>query len=206
MENEQNIIGKTFGNKYMITKELGRGGMGAVYIAKDIKLQRLVALKHLILDPNLKELRSEIISNFQREAIALAHINHSSIVNIYDIGQESENSHYIVMELIDGSPLSKIISSQKLSLEEVLKISHDISIALDFVHNNGIVHRDIKPDNIIYTLQGKSKLTDFGIAKSDNVSYENTYSQGSIVGTILYISPEQLHSPNTVDGRADQYS
>lgn len=206
MENDKDLIGKTFGNKYMITKELGRGGMGAVYTAKDIKLQRLVALKHLILSPELKDSRNEIIYNFQREAIALAHINHPTIVNIYDIGQENENSHYIVMELIDGSTLSKIIETQKLNLEEILKITHDISIALDFVHSNGIVHRDIKPDNIIYTPQGKSKLTDFGIAKSDKVSYENNNSHGSIIGTILYISPEQLHNPNSVDGRADQYS
>jgi serine/threonine protein kinase len=199
--------GRIFGNKYQVLNEIGRGGMGAVYIARDTKLQRQVALKHLILAPGIDDhAKEELIYNFTREAIALANISHPNIVNIYDLGQEDNNNHYIVMELIDGQPLSKILKTVELTPEQIINIATQISDSLDYVHSNGVIHRDIKPDNIIYTDKGVCKLTDFGIAKSANTGSENPYSQGSIVGTILYISPEQLQNPDGVDGRADQFS
>jgi serine/threonine protein kinase len=196
-----------FGSKYQVLNELGRGGMGAVYIARDTKLQRQVALKHLILAPETDDAaKEELIYNFTREAIALATINHPNIVNVYDIGHEDDINHYIVMELLDGQPLSKIIKSESLTPDQIINIVTQISDALDYVHNNGVIHRDIKPDNLIYTDKGVCKLTDFGIAKSMNTDSESLYDQGSIVGTILYISPEQLQNPDAVDGRADQFS
>lgn len=196
-------------NNYEIIKELGRGGMGAVFLANDKRLKRQVAIKVLKLPQNLdKNTIAETINSFKREAVAIANLSHNNIVCVYDIGNQ-ENIHYIVMELIDGAPLSKILQYQKhpFNLETVLKISNEICDALSYIHKNSVIHRDIKPENIIYTSKSISKLTDFGIAKFIGEENLQVHEQiGAVKGTILYISPEQLQRPDSVDGRADLYS
>lgn len=196
-------------DNYEIIRELGRGGMGAVFLANDKRLKRHVAIKVLKIPPGLDaSAKEETIDNFKREAVAIANLLHNNIVCVYDIGSQGD-VHYIVMELIDGAPLSTLLKHQghPFSLENTLKISDEICDALIYTHKNKVIHRDIKPENIIYTSKGISKLTDFGIAKF--VGEENLHINdvpGTIKGTILYISPEQLQTPESVDGRADMYS
>lgn len=195
-------------DNYEIIKELGRGGMGAVFLANDRRLKRQVAIKVLKLPPELTpDLKLESINNFKREAVAIANLSHNNIVCVYDIGNDAD-VHYIVMELIDGSPLSKILKLQghPFHIDTTLKIADEICDALYYVHKNNVIHRDIKPENIIYTGKGISKLTDFGIAKFAGDENMKVGKAGDVKGTILYISPEQLQSPDSVDGRADIYS
>ncbi|MBC7475230.1 MAG: serine/threonine protein kinase [Candidatus Sericytochromatia bacterium] len=196
-------------DNYEIVKELGRGGMGTVFLANDKRLKRQVAIKVLKIPPGMSDEDIEkSINSFKREAVAIANLAHNNIVCVYDIGH-TENINYIVMELIDGAPLSKILNlqGQPFNLETGLKIADEICDSLSYIHKNKVIHRDIKPENIIYTAKGISKLTDFGISKfvgDDQLQFNDP--PGSIKGTILYISPEQLQSPETVDGRADMYS
>lgn len=196
-------------DNYEIVKELGRGGMGAVFLANDRRLKRQVAIKVLKVPPGLDAIAIEdTVNNFKREAVAIANLTHNNIVCVYDIGNK-DNLHYIVMELIDGAPLTKILHAQghPFNLETTLKISEEICDALIYTHKNKVIHRDIKPENIIYTAKGISKLTDFGIAKfTGDENIHISEKPGNIKGTILYISPEQLQSPESVDGRADMYS
>lgn len=197
---------KTFSEKYTAIKEIGRGGMGAVYLAMDNNLQRQVAIKELILSPDLeKEEIEQCIYNFKREALAIAKLNHENIVNIYDIGKESDFCHYIVMELLDGKAISEIMQLHPLPPEMVLNVVVQICSALSYIHRNNVIHRDIKPENIIISGKGIAKLTDFGIAKSANEISDHKNS-GNIIGTILYMSPEQIQDPDNVDERADLYS
>ncbi|RZK13299.1 MAG: serine/threonine protein kinase, partial [Flavobacterium sp.] len=196
-------------DNYEIVKELGRGGMGAVFLANDKRLKRQVAIKVLKIPAGMSDSGIEdTINNFKREAVAIANLAHNNIVCVYDIGNK-DNLHYIVMELIDGFPLSRILKTQgqPFSLETTLKISEEICDALIYTHKNKVIHRDIKPENIIYTAKGVSKLSDFGIAKFiGDENLQVVEQPGSIKGTILYISPEQLQSPESVDGRSDMYS
>jgi serine/threonine protein kinase len=200
-------------DNYILIKELGRGSNGVVYLAHDTKLNRYVALKQLTLDISLNEsTKEEIIYNFKREAIAIANLHHENIVNVYDIAQEGRN-HFIVMEFIEGISLSKIIRIHELPLEMALNIAIQICDAVSYIHKNGVIHRDIKPDNIIFLGEGQAKLLDFGYAKltdfgsakfSEDTEYEN--NTGRLIGTILYMSPEQLQNSDDVDERADIYS
>ncbi len=199
---------KTFGDNYMSIKELGRGGMGAVYLARDINLKRLVAVKVLTLnDEDDQSTKEKNIYNFKREAIAIANLNHENIVNIHDMGKENDETHYIVLELIEGQPISKIIKLHPLPAEMVLSIAIQICNALSYVNRNGVIHRDIKPENILLLGKGLAKLTDFGIAKfADDYRPEESNNPGNLIGTILYMSPEQLRNADEVDERADLYS
>lgn len=197
-----------FADNYKLLKKLGQGGMGSVYLAQDLKTEKNVALKTLVLESVLDdETRENSIYNFKREARALSKLNHTNIVNLYGFGQENENLHYIVMELIDGQPVSKILGFHPLPVEIVLSIAIQIGDALAYIHRNGVIHRDVKTENIMLLGKGLAKLTDFGIAKfSGDAPREKTDENDYIMGTILYMSPEQLNSPNNVDGRADLYS
>lgn len=183
---------------------LGQGGMGAVYLAKQISLDRQVALKILPpyagTDPSFSE-------RFQREARALARLTHPNIVMVFEFGQIAD-MFYFVMEYIDGVNLREAIEAGGLSTHEALKVIPQICEALQFAHDAGIVHRDIKPENIMLDSKGRVKITDFGLAKllqRNAVNFTLT-STNQVLGTLKYMAPEQIESPTTVDHRSDIYS
>lgn len=191
---------------YEIISELGRGGMGVVYKATDTRLGRTVAVKELLLSNALPEVeRQDTVERFRREAMAAARMSHPNIVTVYDYGQDGDR-HYMAMELLDGKSLGDYLDKKKtFSIKQVVDISVQICAALDYAHQAGVVHRDIKPDNIMLSDNGSVKLTDFGVArvKSDLPSMTTT---GTTLGTIAYISPEQLCDSRLVDGRSDLFS
>lgn len=194
--------------QYDILGELGRGGMGVVYDALDPRLDRHVAIKVIELpnDPNMtQETRLELVERFKREAKASAKLNHPNIVSIFDFG-DYEGRYYMVMEFLQGRNLSELLQIHSpLSVPVALKAMIQTCEALDFAHHQGIIHRDIKPANIVILDNGTTKLADFGIARLEASNSELTKA-GSILGSLLYISPEQLMNPKDVDKRADIYS
>lgn len=197
-----NLIGKIIGNRYEILEEAGIGGMAMVYKAKDRILNRMVAVK-VLKDEYTTD--SDFIKRFKTEAQSAAGLTHPNIVSIYDVGHEEENNlYYIVMELIKGKTLKNIIKKDKvLSWKWAVNIAIQIASALELAHKNGIVHRDIKPHNIIITEDGTAKVTDFGIAKA--VSNSTITSFGTTIGSVHYFSPEQAKGSIT-DAKSDLYS
>ena len=193
-------IGKMLGNRYEIIEEIGSGGMATVYKAKCKLLNRFVAIK-VLRDEFAND--SEFIKRFQVEAQSAASLSHQNIVSIYDVGNE-EGMHYIVMELIEGKTLKEIIKEKgKLEWKEASKIASQIASELNQAHQNHIVHRDIKPHNIIITKDGIAKVTDFGIAKAVSNSTINAF--GSTIGSVHYFSPEHARGGYT-DEKSDIYS
>lgn len=202
----ENLIAK-LGKNYEIEKELGRGGMGAVYLATDKRLERQVAIKVLSLSSSNTDAATleEVIKRFQREAKAIAKLNHPNIVSIFDIGDE-DDCYYMVMELLEGDSLAKILKEKKrYSPAMATNIAIQVCSALDYAHEQGVIHRDIKPENIMLSKKGIAKLTDFGIAQLTQDQAKLTQA-GSMLGSIMYVSPEQLYNAATVDKRADIYS
>ena len=197
-----NVIGKIIGNRYEILKEVGNGGMATVYKAKDHVLNRNVAVK-VLKDEFTTD--SEFIKRFNSEAQAAANLQHPNIVSIYDVGYEEEtNIHYIVMELIKGKTLKQIINKDGvLSWKWAVNIAIQIASALEMAHKNDIIHRDIKPHNIIINEDGTAKVTDFGIAKA--VSNSTITAFGTTIGSVHYFSPEQAKGSVT-DAKSDIYS
>lgn len=187
-----------------ILEFLGRGGMGVVYKARQRQLNRLVAVK--ILPPRVGE-EPAFAERFMREAQALARLNHSHIVQVYDFGQTDE-FYYFVMEFVDGVNLRALIREGKLQSKEALKIVPQICEALQFAHDEGIVHRDVKPENILIDKKGRVKIPDFGLAKLlDNAAEDLSLTgTGQLMGTLGYMAPEQLQQARAVDHRADIYS
>ncbi len=197
-----NLVGNTIGNRYEVLEEAGIGGMATVYKAKDHVLNRDVAVK-ILKDEFTTDV--DFIKRFNSEAQSAASLSHANIVSIYDVGHEEEdNLYYIVMELIKGKTLKQIITKdEKLSWKWALNISIQIASALEVAHKNGIVHRDIKPHNIIITEDGVAKVMDFGIAKA--VSNSTMTAFGTTIGSVHYFSPEQAKGSST-DDRSDIYS
>lgn len=192
------------GNRYKIIKQVGLGGMAKVYKAEDTVLKRIVAIK--VLKDQFSE-DDEFLRKFNNEAQSAAKLSDINIVNVYDIGQDiinGKNIYYIVMEFIEGITLKSYIDEKKiLSNEEIENFSIQIASALNAAHSNGIIHRDIKPQNILMASDNKLKVTDFGIARvSSNATI--TYTN-SILGTVHYISPEQAKG-KFVDEKSDLYS
>ena len=187
--------------RYEVIEKIGEGGMSVVYKAKDRLLNRYVAIK--ILRPEF--IRDEqFVENFRKESQAAAGLSHPNIVNVYDVGKEG-NIHFIVMELIDGKSLSQVIEEKgKLDYNEAISIAKQVASALSLAHKNQIIHRDVKPHNILITNSGTAKLADFGIARA--VSRESL-AEGSekIMGSVHYFSPEQARGAY-VDERSDIYS
>jgi tRNA A-37 threonylcarbamoyl transferase component Bud32/type II secretory pathway pseudopilin PulG len=181
---------------------LGRGGMGAVYKARQPRLDRLVALK--VLSPE-KQGNQKFAERFEREARALAKLHHPNIVAVYDFGEVGGN-FYLLMEFIDGLTLRQLFQARKLSPSEALAIVPKICEALQYAHEQGIVHRDIKPENILMDKEGRIKIADFGIAKILGESANASLTAEQIIGTPHYMSPEQIERPQSVDHRADIYS
>lgn len=198
-----NVIGKIIGNRYEIIKEVGAGGMATVYKAKDHVLNRPVAVK-VLRDEFTTDM--DFIKRFNSEAESAANMQHPNIVSIYDVGHEEEtNLYYIVMELIKGKTLKQIINKDGvLSWKWSVNIAIQIAAALELAHKNNIIHRDIKPHNIIITEDGVAKVTDFGIAKA--VSNSTITAFGSTIGSVHYFSPEQAKGSVVIDERSDIYS
>ncbi|GFZ29683.1 protein kinase [Clostridium zeae] len=194
------MVGKVLGERYEILEKIGEGGMSYVYKAKCHKLKRFVAVK--ILKDSFTN-NEEIIEKFKREATAIANLTNPNIVNILDVGTQ-DNIHYIVMEYVKGKNLKEIINEHgKFSYESAISIASKVANALDCAHRNNIIHRDIKPQNILVTEEGIVKVTDFGIAKSTDSS-TITYTN-SVMGSAHYFSPEQAKG-SYIDCRTDLYS
>lgn len=191
-------IGMMIGERYEILEKIGTGGMSDVYKAKDHKLNRFVAVK--VLKQEFGE-NANFVSKFRIEAQAAAGLMHPNIVNVYDVGEES-GIHYIVMELVEGITLKKYIEKKaRLSVKEAVSIAIQVSMGIEAAHNNHIIHRDIKPQNIIISKEGKVKVTDFGIAKA---ATSNTITS-NVMGSVHYTSPEQARGGYS-DEKSDIYS
>jgi len=188
-----------------IIELLGQGGMGAVYKARQARLDRLVALK--ILPPEVGQ-DAAFAERFAREARALAKLNHPHIVTVHDFGQTEAGWYYFVMEFVDGTDLRHVLQVGQLKAAEALAVVPQICEALQYAHDEGIVHRDIKPENILLDKKGRVKIADFGLAKLlDRPATVYTLTQaGQRMGTPHYMAPEQIEHPDQVDHRADIYS
>jgi serine/threonine protein kinase len=194
------MIGKTIGNRYEIVANIGEGGMGVVYKAIDKTLQRPVALKML---HRAHSNDATLNARFEIEARALAKLKHPSIVTLYDFF-EAEGSHFLVMELLEGRTGKDLLEQEEsIPLPELMRIFRSVIDGLAHAHRNQIIHRDIKPNNIMVTTSGEVKLMDFGIARS--MDSPQVTKVGFTVGSALYMSPEQINNQN-VDERSDIYS
>lgn len=191
--------------RYEIVAELGRGAMGVVYKARDPKIDRFVALKTISLAGQEPEAEREFRERFFFEAQAAGRLVHPGIVTIFDVGEEPQRRDpYIVMEYIEGQSLSKLLSGEKkkLPFSTALRLTEELAEALDYAHAQGVVHRDMKPANILVNEEGHAKIADFGIAK---LNLAHLTVPGQVLGTPAYMSPEQLEGEQ-VDGRSDLFS
>ena len=199
-ERGEMVVGRLLGNRYKIMEQVGGGGMSLVYRAKDIYLNRIVAIKILREQLTCDE---EFVARFRREAQAVASLSHANIVSIYDVGQD-KGVYYLVMEMVEGKNLKEVIKERgALPVHEAVEIAKQICDALEHAHEQKIIHRDIKPHNIILTEEGKAKVTDFGIARA--VSTATVTHTGSIMGSVHYFSPEQAKG-EIADEKSDLYS
>ena len=193
---------------YQVLNQIGAGGMGLVYEAKDLRLGRKVALK--ILPPELSR-EPAAVERFHREAETISSLNHPHICTLYDVG-EHEGRQFLVFELVEGRALKEMIGAAPLSIPTVLRLSIGVADALEATHTWGIVHRDVKPGNILVTERGDAKLTDFGIATLEAGSHaaeaatrEHVTAPGSLIGTPEYMAPEQLRG-EPADARSDLFA
>ncbi|NJP36404.1 Stk1 family PASTA domain-containing Ser/Thr kinase [Alkalicoccus luteus] len=194
------MIGRRINERYKLIRPIGGGGMADVYLAKDLILDRHVAVKMLKSQFSKNE---EFIRRFHREAEAATSLSHENIVSIYDVGEEND-LYYIVMEYVEGQTLKEYIqSSGVLTVEETVRILKQIAEAVKHAHDNQIVHRDVKPQNILMSVNGQAKVTDFGIARA--ISEATITHTNSILGSVHYLSPEQARG-GQVTYKSDLYS
>jgi len=186
--------------RYAITDMLGKGGMGAVFLADDLRLDRKVAVK--VLRPELAP-ESSYIGRFQREARIAARLDHPNIIPVYAV-EEVDGLHYFVMKYIAGKSLEELLTGEPWPLEQCRQLLWQVACGLGHAHQRGIIHRDVKPSNIMIDESGRAIITDFGISKAFQQETQYT-STGQVFGTPRYVSPEQAQSLPT-DGRSDQYS
>ncbi len=195
-------VADVFSNRYEIEREIARGGMADVFLARDQLLDRPVAVK--VLFPEFARDPS-FVERFRREAQSAAGLNHPNIAAVYDWGQE-RGTYFIVMEYVEGRSLRDIIRAEgRIPAYETARVGAEIADALAFAHRHGVVHRDIKPGNVLITATGAVKLTDFGIAANPADATQGLTQTGAVMGTATYFSPEQAQG-FTVDGRSDVYS
>ena len=194
-------ISKLSNGRYTVGEMIGTGGMADVYLGKDTRLDRDVAIKVL-----RRDLAKDpaFVARFKKEALAAGGLNHPGIVAVYDSGEEN-NSPYIVMELVSGVTLRQMILDEQISPQRTLEIIKGILQALDYSHSKSIVHRDVKPGNIMITDSGDIKVMDFGIARATGDIGATMTSTWNVVGTAQYLSPEQA-TGEVADGRSDLYS
>lgn len=199
-------IGNSIG-PYQIIERIGSGGMGDVYLAEDSRLHRRVALKIL---PEYFASDGSRLHRFQREARAASALNHPNIITIHEVGKH-QNVHFIAIEFVEGRTLRELIHSGELSRHEIVEIAEQVASALDAAHQSGIVHRDVKPENIMRRADGLVKILDFGIAKLLDQNAPASFGPGTrtefgiVMGTVDYMSPEQARGL-PVDGRSDVWS
>ncbi|MFN8578057.1 MAG: protein kinase [Candidatus Sericytochromatia bacterium] len=191
-----------FEKNYKVERKIGAGGMGDVYLATDKRLERFVAVKVLKVQDNINS--QEFIERFKNEAKSIAKLSHPNIVSIYDFGSQ-DDVYYMIMEYLEGNNLNELIekSKQRIPHSLVVNVAIQMCNALQYAHDNKVIHRDIKPDNIILTNKGIVKLTDFGIVLLDK---DKDNSNDQIVGSILYSSPEQLSDSSASNEKSDLYS
>ena len=188
--------------KYKLLKKLGQGGMGEVYLAEDTKLGRNAAVK--VLSKHLAG-KSDFVQRFYREARAMAKINHENAVSVYDVDQE-QDFHYVAMEFVDGKSMQKWMDQLgRLPIGDALHVVLRCAEALQVAHSQNMIHRDIKPDNIMLTSKGKVKVADFGLAKATDEDMSMTQT-GTGLGTPYYMAPEQARNAKYVDCRTDVYA
>lgn len=191
-------IGVTIADRYLLQRELGGGAMGRVYLAKDLRLDRPVAMK--VVAHHHRDV-DRLESMLQREAKLGANLNHRGVAAVYDFGLH-DNKSYTIFEYVEGETLRKLLERRgKLPLADTVRIAGDLAAALDFAHLNGVVHRDLKPENVCYTKQGEFKILDLGIA----LDVGHDLQTGAYSGTPAYSSPEQAECRPT-DGKSDQYA
>ncbi len=189
-------------DRFEILEKIGEGSMGEVYKAHQISMDRVVAIK--VLDPELAQ--DEVFAGrFMQEARAIGKLNHPNVVQGIDFGQSGEHL-FFVMEYVDGPSLYEILKKEPLDEDEVLEIALQVARALEHGHNQGIVHRDIKPGNIMISVDGAAKVTDYGLAKRDEGGSGKSTAAGRVMGTPYYISPEQAQGAEDIDIRSDIYS
>jgi len=192
--------GQILGNRYLLLEKIGGGGMAVVYKAKCTLLNRFVAIKILRSEFTNDE---EFVKRFRIEAQSVASLSHPNVVSIYDVGDQ-DDVHYIVMEYVDGMTLKEYINKHgALNWQDAIKITIQICSAIEHAHKNKIVHRDIKPHNILMTKEGIAKVTDFGIARA--VTSSTITMVGSTIGSVHYFSPEQARG-GFIDEKSDLYS
>ena len=187
--------------RYQIIEEIGRGAMGVVYKAHDPNLDIILALKVLRKDRVTNE---PFVRRFMAEARALGRLDHAEIVRVFNVDRDGDDV-YIAMEFIEGEPVSSLMKKQQFAPEAVADFGIRMANALDYAHKKGIIHRDVKPSNILCTTDGKLKITDFGIAHIEDPSSAEETQAGEILGTPAYMSPEQVLG-RPVDGRSDLFS
>jgi tRNA A-37 threonylcarbamoyl transferase component Bud32 len=192
---------RVLGGRYELRNVLARGGMATVWIADDTVLARRVAVKllhpELAVDPDVRE-------RFRREGLAAARLNHPHIVAVYDAGEDGAAA-YIVMELVDGDSLRRVLDARgELGVNESVRIGREVAEALGYAHREGLIHRDVKPANVLVNPDGRAKVADFGIAKALSGGSDLTRT-GTVVGTARYLAPEQVDG-RAVDARTDVYA
>lgn len=188
--------------RYRLVERVGAGGNGTVWRAHDDVLGRDVAVKCL---HEALELDEDVRARFRREATSAAAIHHPHAAVVYDIGEDGDRP-YLVMELVEGPSLADLMDGRPLDAGVVAAIGHQIAGALGVAHERGLAHRDVKPGNVLLTLDGAAKVVDFGIAKALGDATQQLTMSGTVVGTAAYLAPEQLEPDATVDGRADVYA
>lgn len=193
--------------RYKILSEIGRGGMGIVYQAYDPKENRLVAIKQLVMENISPEKMREFRDRFRREAVTIKRLSHKNIVEVFDVEVE-EGKYYYVMEFLEGHSLKSELEARKepMTPQEFWPLLSQVSEGLDFAHTMNVVHRDVKPDNIFILKDGRVKITDFGIARAVDFEETKLTKTGVMLGTLAYVSPEQLQDAKNVDHRADIFS